>query len=228
MNWNVFMQKNASNLYWNLSETENLLFISQKVDTLATSSFRPKIYCILKLVRSNLRTELAWFGYQIKARPYNYLTILTINLTCKIKLGNYSPDKFISDSPSSFNFTNYLMNFFRLCLGQSESSCTSDDKRKLFCAWDSSKSKCLTIRDAKNNVCCQKKPLEGCNDLMKGRCPEQYQVNFSLKKIRKKMYYKARFWFIFTNWRWFYESVLDFLSVKFSQNGSPKLASYTS
>jgi len=65
----------------------------------------------------------------------------------------------------------------RLCLGQSESSCTSDDKRKLFCAWDSSKSKCLTIRDAKNNVCCQKKPLEGCNDLMKGRCPEQYQVS---------------------------------------------------
>merc|ERR1712008_446319 len=65
----------------------------------------------------------------------------------------------------------------RLCLGQSESSCTSDDKRKLFCAWDSSKNKCLTIRDAKNNVCCQKKPLEGCNDLMKGRCPEQYQVS---------------------------------------------------
>ena len=104
------------------------------------------------------------------------------------------------------------MIFFRLCLGQSESSCTSDDKRKLFCAWDSSKSKCLTIRDAKNNVCCQKKPLEGCNDLMKGRCPEQYQVNFSLKKIWKKIYYKARFWFIFTNWRWFYESVLNFLS----------------
>lgn len=66
-------------------------------------------------------------------------------------------------------------------MGQSESSCTSDDKRKLFCAWDSSKSKCLTIRDAKNNVCCQKKPLEGCNDLMKGRCPEQYQVNLFKK-----------------------------------------------
>merc|ERR1712212_215768 len=65
----------------------------------------------------------------------------------------------------------------RICQGQSESSCTSDDKRKLFCAWDSSKSKCLEVRDAKNNVCCQKKPLEGCNDLMKGRCPEQYQVS---------------------------------------------------
>ena len=52
-----------------------------------------------------------------------------------------------------------------------------DEKRKLFCAWDSSKSKCLEVRDAQNNVCCQKKPLEGCNDLMKGRCPEQYQVN---------------------------------------------------
>merc|ERR1711973_18806 len=65
----------------------------------------------------------------------------------------------------------------RICQGQSESSCTSDDKRKLFCAWDSSKNKCLEVRDAKNNVCCQKKPLEGCNDLMKGRCPEQYQVS---------------------------------------------------
>ena len=66
---------------------------------------------------------------------------------------------------------------FRLCLGQSESGCASDDKRKLFCAWDSNKGKCLAIRDAENNVCCQKKPLEGCNDLMKGRCPSQYQVN---------------------------------------------------
>jgi hypothetical protein len=65
----------------------------------------------------------------------------------------------------------------RLCQGQSESSCSSDDKRKLFCAWDSNKSKCLSIRDAKNNVCCQKKPMEGCNDLMKGRCPPQYQVS---------------------------------------------------
>jgi len=67
----------------------------------------------------------------------------------------------------------------RICQGQSESTCTSDDKRKLFCAWDSSKSKCLEVRDAQNNVCCQKKPLEGCNDLMKGRCPEQYQVSES-------------------------------------------------
>merc|ERR1712121_89641 len=65
----------------------------------------------------------------------------------------------------------------RIWQGQSESSCTSDDKRKLFCAWDSSRNKCLEDRDAKNNVCCQKKPLEGCNDLMKGRCPEQYQVS---------------------------------------------------
>jgi len=67
----------------------------------------------------------------------------------------------------------------RLCLGQSESGCASDDKRKLFCAWDSNKGKCLAIRDAENNVCCQKKPLEGCNDLMKGRCPSQYQVSES-------------------------------------------------
>jgi len=65
----------------------------------------------------------------------------------------------------------------KLCRGQtSESSCTSGEKRKLFCAWDSNQDKCLAVRDAKNNVCCQKKPLEGCDDLVKGRCPDQYQV----------------------------------------------------
>jgi len=64
----------------------------------------------------------------------------------------------------------------KLCDGQSESSCLSDDKRKLFCNWDSSRGKCLEVRDVENNVCCQKPPLTGCSDIMAGRCPDEFQV----------------------------------------------------
>ena len=66
----------------------------------------------------------------------------------------------------------------KICQGQSESTCTADSKRALFCGWDSSKGKCLPIRDAENNVCCQKKPMDGCKDFVSGRCPQEFQVTF--------------------------------------------------
>lgn len=60
-----------------------------------------------------------------------------------------------------------------LCDYKDEKQCGSG-KAKTFCEWKDGK--CTAWRDAKNNVCCQSKPMAGCADLMKGRCPSGYQV----------------------------------------------------
>ena len=108
---------------------------------------------LLTCISSNIASDVLWNDDKTQKDLYNCDGFVTDAICCQDKV----------------------------CQGQtSESSCTSGEKRKLFCAWDSNHSKCLAVRDNKNNVCCQKKPIEGCDDLVKGRCPENYQVTFLL------------------------------------------------
>ena len=71
-----------------------------------------------------------------------------------------------------------------LCNGLSEENCKSG-KAETLCHWSGKDQKCKAFRDKVNNVCCQSKPLPGCYDLMKGRCPTDYQVKLMIFSIRE-------------------------------------------